>query len=185
MRIEPLFAQGIGQVGAPVAPEPKTITFWQLLGWTRPYVEAIAYALISVGVGWIAKRINANSTDTTLRDALTVFLQNRANSLIADGYVSLKQGGGGFHVNDTALANEVATASAAIPDAMKWFNLTPEVVKQKIIDAIPQTNTGAILAANAIVQEPVADPALAPEEERPSPSAAPAEPDPSVTQHAQ
>lgn len=161
-------AQGIGQAGAPVAANPApNITFWQLFGWLQPYVQAIVEGAITLFAMWLAKRFSNNHTDNALRDALTTFAINRANALIAGGFVKMKESGDGFHIDDAALQNQIATAAQSIPDAIKWFGLSPDAIKKKIIDAVPQTAAGSVIAASSIAN---AGPVAA-VDDRPSPSA--------------
>lgn len=162
-------AQGIGQAGAPIAQsQAPNITFFQLFGWAQPYVQAIVEGGITIFGLWLANKFKNNHTDNSLREALTTFAINRANALIAGGFVKMKESGDGFHVNDAALQNQIATASDSIPDALKWFGLSPEDVKKKIIDAIPQTAAGSVIAASSMVNNPAP---AGTEEPRPSPSA--------------
>ncbi len=121
-------------------------------GWLAPYVDSIVQALIVAAFGVIGRSKYTQWLDQSSRDALETFLKNRASSLIADGAVRIQ--GKAVHVDSNLLYRAATEASSAIPDALKRFKLTPEVVAQKIVDAIPQTAAGATMVADAHKEEP-------------------------------
>ncbi|MGC2032947.1 MAG: hypothetical protein WA642_23225 [Steroidobacteraceae bacterium] len=116
-------------------------------GWLEPYVDSTVQAFIVAFFAWLGKSKYSQWLDQSSRDALETFLKNRASSLIADGAVNLQNKA--VQVNNPMLLKAANEASTAIPDAMKRFGLTPDVVAQKIIDAIPQTESGAAMIATA------------------------------------
>lgn len=129
-------------------------------GWLEPYVDSTVQALIVAFFAWLGKSKYSQWLDQSSRDALETFLKNRASSLIADGAVNLQNKA--VQVDNPLLLKAANEASTAIPGAMKRFGLTPEVVAQKIIDAIPQTQAGAAMistahAANDNAPVPVTD----------------------------
>lgn len=115
----------------------------------QPYINAVVTALITAMVGWVlalaAKYFNVQ-VEADHREALTLFLQRKASGLVADGAVKLK--GIRIEVDNAALAAAANTALAAIPQAMSWFNLTPDKVAQMIVDLIPKQP--AIAEAQAV-----------------------------------
>lgn len=124
------------------------------LGWLEPYADSLVQALIAAGFAWFAKSKYSTMMDESSRAALEAFAKNRASSLLADGAVKLS--GKSIDVHSAMLAQAAAESSTAIPDAMKRFGLTPDVVAQKIIDAIPQTAAGAAIIAQAHAVDPAA-----------------------------
>lgn len=123
----------------------------------EPYVNAIVNALILAGVTYLGNWLRSKykvEVDQKHREALTVFLQNQAGSLIADGAVSLQ--GKKINVDNALLANAAAAVFNRIPDAAKHFGLTPDVVAGKIVDAIPQIAAGARMIAQAHAAEQAA-----------------------------
>lgn len=125
-------------------------------GWLQPYVDTLVQLLITSGFAWIGKSKYSQWLDQSSRDALETFAKNRASSLIADGAVRLQ--GKAVHVDNDFLLRAASESATAIPDALKRFGLTPDVVAAKIIDAIPQTQAGAAIIANAHAEEPAAVP---------------------------
>jgi hypothetical protein len=125
-------------------------------GWLEPYVDTLVQTLIMAAFAWFAKTKYGQMLDDTSRAALETFLKNRASSLIADGAVRIE--GKSIDVHSEALQRAAAEASTAIPDALKRFNLTPDKVAAKIIDAIPQTAAGAAIVAEAHKAEVVPEP---------------------------
>jgi hypothetical protein len=153
---------------APPAPaEVKSGGIVQLsaFGWLEPYVDTVVQALIAAGFAWIGKSKYSQWLDQSGRDALETFVKNRASSLIADGAVSMRDKS--VHVDNPLLYRAAAEASTAIPDALKRFGLSPDVVAAKIVDAIPQTTAGAAIIA-ASHAENDAPPVPVPAEDRPS-----------------
>lgn len=128
-------------------------------GWLAPYVDSLIQALIALGFAIVGKSKYSQWLDQSSRDALETFLKNRASSLIANGAVRIS--GKAVHVDSNLLYRAASEASTAIPDALKRFNLTPEVVASKIISAIPQVPAGASIVAAAhqddAIPEPVTD----------------------------
>jgi hypothetical protein len=119
-----------------------------------PYVNSILHSLIFFGVTWLGiflkTRFNIN-VDESQRATLTTFLQNQAASLIADGVV--KMVGTKIQVEPAALDAAANHAANVIPDALAHFELDGqkgiEPLKAKIIDAIPLTQAGAAIVAQA------------------------------------
>lgn len=136
-------------------------------GWLEPYVDSLVQALIAAGIAWIGKSKYSQWLDQSGRDALQTFLQNRASSLISDGAVRMQ--GKAVHVDNGMLFRAASEASTAIPDALKRFKLSPDIVAAKIIDAIPQTAAGAAIVAAAHTE----DAAVAPVPVTDRPSSAP------------
>ena len=133
----------------PAAPSGGVIQL-SAFGWLEPYVDTAVQILITAIFGSLAKSKYGQWLDQSSRDALETFVKNRASSLIADGAVKIESKS--VQVDNRLLYRAAAESSTAIPDALKRFGLTPDVVAQKIIDAIPQTSAGASILAEAHAQ---------------------------------
>lgn len=149
-----------GKVAIIQAPAPAEqsggVIQLKAFGWLAPYVDTAVQALIVAFFGWIGKTKYGQWADQESRDALEVFLKNRASSLIANGAVRIS--GKAVHVDSNLLFRAASEASTAIPDALKRFGLTPEVVASKIVSAIPQVPAGAAIVAQAHAEDPVTPP---------------------------
>ena len=150
----------IGQtpVGAPtfvVPPAPAATNSLLNVGQAfsdafAPYINAAIQALLAAALSWLAyflnKKLHINITEGQ-RNAVQTWLTNQASSLIADGAVSVKDGK--VSVDQKKLEEHVAESATQIPDALKFFGLTPDVVAAKIVDKIPQVPAGAQIIAQA------------------------------------
>lgn len=153
-----------GKVSIVQAPNPGGgMIQLSIFGWLEPYVDSLVQTLIAAGFAWIGKSKYSQWLDQSSRDALQTFVKNRASSLIADGAVSMENKS--VKVDNPLLYKAAAEASTAIPDALKRFGLTPDVVAAKIVDAIPQTEAGAAIVASAHAEN---DTAPVPVTNRPS-----------------
>lgn len=130
-----------------VAPQGGGVIQLSAFGWLEPYVDSIVQALLGLGLAWLGKSKYTQWMDESSRQALESFTKNAASSLIADGFVKMENKA--VTVHSAALAQQAAEASTRVPDALKRFGITPEVMAQKIIDAIPQTPAGAAIVAQA------------------------------------
>ncbi len=142
-----------------VAPaQAATIDIGQ--AFTGGLVDAInggVAALIAVGVGWLGTILKSKwniDIEAKHRDALTAFLNRQASSLVAKGAVKVQ--GLKIEVGSDALAVAANTALHAVPDALKFFGLTPEALQNRILDLLPQQP--AVAQAQAIALD-VANPA--------------------------
>jgi hypothetical protein len=146
---------GVSAIGAPtfvtVPPKQSTISLSPAFAeWLQPYVDQIVDLLIMAFVGWLGKRYHdatGKALDQGHRDALTKFLQNEASSLIADGLVKIE--GGKVQVSNADLAQAWNSAQTAIPEAAKYFGLTPDYVAKRVVDTIPQIQAGAQMIAQS------------------------------------
>lgn len=122
-----------------------------LNGSLQEIVNAAITGLIAALVGWVAivvkNKFNID-IEAQHREALTAFLQRQASSLVAMGAVKLN--GVKIEVKNEAVAAAANTALAAIPDALKFFGLTPEKLQKMIIDLLPKEPAVAQAAAVAI-----------------------------------
>ncbi|WP_025036144.1 hypothetical protein [Bradyrhizobium sp. DOA9] len=129
-------------------------------------INGAVAAGITALVAWVAMVIKNKfniDIEAKHREALTAFLNRQASSLVAKGAVKVQ--GLKVEVGSDALAVAANTALHAIPDALKFFGLTPEALQKRILDLLPQQP--AVAQAQAIALD-VANPA--------TPSGAPATP---------
>lgn len=120
--------------------------------FTGGLVDAINGAVaagITALVGWVCVVIKNKfniDIEAKHREALTAFLNRQASSLVAKGVVRVQ--GLKIEVGSDALAVAANTALQAIPDALKFFGLTPEALEKRILDLLPQQP--AVAQAQAI-----------------------------------
>ena len=155
-----------GPVGSPTyvnPPSPGFLDVGQAFGTAvQPFIDAALQAILASGLAWLGyilkKKFDINITEGQ-RATVQTWLTNQAASLIADGAVSIKDGK--VTVDKTALELHAHQYASQIPDAAKFFGLTPEGLAAKIIDKIPQVPAGAqmIAAAPAIPAEAPKPPA--------------------------
>jgi len=120
-------------------------------------VNGVIAGLITALVGWVLVTIKNKfniEIEAKHREALTAFLQRQASSLVARGAVKVQ--GLKVEVSNDAVAVAANTALHAIPDALKFFGLTPEALQKRIVDMLPQQP--AIAQAQAVALD-VANPA--------------------------
>jgi hypothetical protein len=141
------------------------IDIGQVFGDTlRPYIDGAVNALIVGVLGFIAAKLKSKwniDIEAKHREALTTFLTQKASALVAAGAVKLS--GVKVEVKNEAVALAANEALRRIPDALAYFGLTTDMLRQRIIDLLPKEP--AVAAAAAIALD-VANPA--------TPSAAPA-----------
>ena len=128
-----------------------------LTGGLQEIINAVVTGGIAALVGWVlmvVKRKFNVDIEKAHRDALTAFLQRQASSLIAAGAVKVQ--GVKVEVSNQALADAANMALKAIPDALKFFNLTPASIASRIVDMIPKEP--AVAQAQAVALD-VANPA--------------------------
>ena len=130
-----------------------------LTGGLKDIVNSVISAAIAGLIGWVAFIVKNKfkiDIETQYRDALVTFLQRQASSLIADGAVKLS--GVKVDVHNEALAKAADAALLAIPDTLKCFGLTPEHLKEMIIDMVPKEP--AVAQAVAMGHARQAEPAV-------------------------
>lgn len=127
--------------------------------FTGGFVDVIngaVTAVITAGVGYLGVLLKNKfniDIEAKHREALTAFLNRQASSLVAKGAVKVQ--GLKIEVSSDALAVAANTALHAIPDALKFFGLTPEALQKRILDLLPQQP--AVAQAQAIALD-VANP---------------------------
>jgi hypothetical protein len=144
-------------VAAPAAFAASVDIGQALNGSLQEIINGIVTALIAALVGWVAivvkNKFNID-IEAKHREALTAFLQRQASSLVAMGAVKLD--GVKVEVQNAALADAANKALSAIPDALKFFGITPASIQQRIVDMLPKEP--AVAQAQAVAID-VANPA--------------------------
>jgi len=104
-----------------------------------PVINATIQALLALGLGWLVwlarTKLNVSIT-ADQQKTLQQWLTNQASSLIADGAVSVA--GGKIVVKPDVLAKHAEEAAKQIPDAIAFFNMSPDLIASKIVDKLPQ-----------------------------------------------
>lgn len=122
-----------------------------LVSQIRDVMIAIAGAAITALGGWVAYWIKTKfgiDIEAQHREALQTFLSRQASALLSMGAVKLE--GLKVDVKSEALASVARMAFTAIPDAMKYFNLSPDVIAAMIVDLIPKQEAAAKAIAVAL-----------------------------------
>jgi hypothetical protein len=137
---------------APAAAGAATIDFGPIVtNGLADFVGAVVTALLSVALGWVLYVVKNKfniDIEASNRDALNAFIQRQARSLVADGATKLS--GVKIEVSNAALAAAANAGLSAVPDALKYFGLTPDKVQSMIIDALPQVPSVAQAQAVAL-----------------------------------
>lgn len=122
----PAFAQG-------------EIAFDALYKILQPYLLAIVSVVAAAIVGWLAELLRRKfnlDIEASHRDALQTALANAAGLLIARAGSAFA--GRKMDVKNAALADAVNYALQAVPDAIRYFGVTPESLAEKIKAKLPQ-----------------------------------------------
>jgi len=142
--VVPAFALSIAPAQAATIDVGQAVT-----GSLVDVINGAVMAMITAGVGWLGvilkNKFNID-IEAKHREALTAFLNRQASSLVAKGAVKVQ--GLKVEVGSDALAVAANTALHAIPDALKFFGLTPEALQKRILDLLPQQP--AVAQAQAI-----------------------------------
>jgi hypothetical protein len=110
-----------------------------LSGSLQDTINGIVTAAIAALVGWVLMVVKNKfniDIEAKHRDALQTFLQRQASGLVAMGAVKLS--GVKIEVANGTVAGAANAALTAIPDALKFFGLTPDRLEKMIVDLIPK-----------------------------------------------
>jgi hypothetical protein len=138
-----------------------------LSGGLQDFINAAATAAIAALVGWVLVVVKNKfniDIEAKHREALTAFVQRQASTLIAAGAVKLK--GTTIQVDNELVAEAANAALSAIPDALKFFGLTPASLEERIIGMLPKEPAVAQAQAVAIDVANPATPGSAPAAKR-------------------
>lgn len=115
------------EIGSTLAGQLRDIMVTVVAGVTTAFLAWVSY--------WVKQKFGID-IEARHREALTAFLNRQASALIAMGAVKLE--GIKVDVKSEAVASLARMALTAVPDAMKFFNLTPQIVGDMIVDLIPK-----------------------------------------------
>lgn len=105
----------------------------------QPYVLAVVSVLATAIVGWLAELLRRKfnlDIEAAHRDALQTALTNGAG-LIA-GKIGGALAGRTIDLKSVLLAEAVNYVLQAVPDAVRHFGVTPELLAEKILAKLPQ-----------------------------------------------
>jgi hypothetical protein len=110
----------------------------------QPYLLAVVSVVATAIVGWLAELVRRKfnlDIDAAHREALQTALTNGAGLLIgkAGGAVAGRK----LDLKSAALAEAVNYVLAAVPDAIRYFGITPEAVAEKLQAKLPQIPANA------------------------------------------
>lgn len=138
--LQPAHAGGVIEVGQALGPA------------LQPYVDSIVQACVALLISWVLwllkSKFNVN-IDEGHRKSIQDAVQRQAASLVADGFVKIEQGGK-VRVDNQALAQAGKLAVDAAADAVRHFNMDPNQLAARIVDALPHVPAVAEAQANAL-----------------------------------
>lgn len=105
----------------------------------QPYLLAVVSVFATAIVGWLAELLRRKfnlDIDAAHREALQTALTNGAGLLI--GKAGSAIAGKKLDLKSAALAEAVNYVLQAVPDAIRYFGITPEAVAEKLQAKLPQ-----------------------------------------------
>lgn len=124
------------------APRRSRSTRRRLYSALQPYLLAVVSVAATAIVGWLAELLRRKfnlDIDAAHRDALQTALVNGAGLLI--GKAGSTVAGKKFDLKSAALAEAVNYVLQAVPDAIRYFGITPEAVAEKLQAKLPQVSS--------------------------------------------
>ena len=110
----------------------------------QPYLLAVVSVVATAIVGWLAELLRRKfnlDIDAAHREALQTALTNGAGLLI--GKAGSAIAGKKLDLKSAALAEAVNYVLQAVPDAIRYFGITPEAVAEKLQAKLPQVASHA------------------------------------------
>ena len=110
----------------------------------QPYLLAVVSVIATAIVGWLAELMRRKfnlDIDASHREALQTALTNGAGLLI--GKAGSAIAGKKLDLKSVVLAEAVNYVLAAVPDAIRYFGITPEAVAEKLQAKLPQIPANA------------------------------------------
>jgi uncharacterized membrane protein len=107
----------------------------------QPYLLAVVSVVATAIVGWLAELLRRKfnlDIEASHREALQTALTNGAGLLIGKAGAALA--GRTLDVKSAALAEAVNYVLQAVPDAVRYFGVTPEAIAEKIRAKLPQVS---------------------------------------------
>ncbi len=109
----------------------------------QPYLLALVSVIATAIVGWLAELLRRKfnlDIDAAHREALQTALTNGAGLLL--GKIGAAAAGRTLDFKSAALAEAVNYVLQAVPDAIRYFGITPEAVAEKLQAKLPQVSPG-------------------------------------------
>lgn len=131
--VAPAFAQDAGST---------SISVTDLLAPFKPYVVELVTILVGVLVGLITRKLNELTglkIDAAQRDALHMALTSGVMAGVHA--IEQKTDGKTIDLHSAIVAEGVRYVQASVPDAIKYFGLTPEKISAMIRAKIPALTT--------------------------------------------
>lgn len=110
----------------------------------QPYLLAVVSVIATAIVGWLAELMRRKfnlDIDASHREALQTALTNGAGLLIGKAGTAIA--GKKLDLKSAALAEAVNYVLQAVPDAIRYFGITPEAVAEKLQAKLPQISVNA------------------------------------------
>ncbi len=110
----------------------------------QPYLLAVVSVIATAIVGWLAELMRRKfnlDIDASHREALQTALTNGAGLLIGKAGTAIA--GKKLDLKSAALAEAVNYVLQAVPDAIRYFGITPEAVAEKLQAKLPQIPANA------------------------------------------
>lgn len=137
---------------AQAVPATGTIDYGQAFGWLQPYVISFVGSLITALSAYVLWQIKTKLGINIDQDQADVYLRaakNQAASLIAGGFVQIKEHGK-VEISNTALAAAANDLLQAVPDATGHFGVQLEDAMKKIVAMVPQVPAAAVPTVNGV-----------------------------------
>lgn len=116
---------------APAFAQDTTVEFGGFFGWLRPYLLELVAVVIGAAITWATKKfhdLTGIEIEAKHREALQSALRNGAALVIdrlPDGAV--------VDVKSPGIARGVRYVLESVPDAVKFFNLTPDRIAELLV----------------------------------------------------
>jgi hypothetical protein len=121
----------------PAFAQDTTIDGASIFGAWKPYIQELVGIVVAAILGWIALLAKSKfgiDIEARHREALQSALENAAG--LAVGKLDRYLGEVKIDVKNPALAEGVEYVLASVPDALKYFGLTPERIRMMLLAKI-------------------------------------------------
>lgn len=130
-----------------LAQEPDTVVDTTgFFGWLKPYVVELVSIIIAAAIAWATKKfhdLTGIQIESKHREALQSALTNGAKLVLDKLPVGVQ-----FDVKSAAVASGIRYVLESVPDAVKYFDLTPEKIGELL--------KPKVVAPPAVIVEPPA-----------------------------
>lgn len=121
----------------------------------RPYIVELVSVIVAFIVAWLSAKISkliGMNIEKSHRDALQSALQNGANLGLnkAGGYLSSVD----IDMKNKALAEGVAYVLKSVPDALAYFGLTPQRIREMVEAKLPAQPEVTVLGTVGQINPP-------------------------------